>query len=389
MTILQQLSQHYADAKSYYMEIERERWYTQELSRSWQKEVVTAAEAPGHRYRFEGSNMAGTAVLASDGKTEWAFLKYGAQYTQKPVSESAPKPKARMISPEEYAATEAKNLRSTLAKMSGRLKSATRLRDETIRQDGKKIRCYVVRIETKDLKTTAPGGNKVEHRFWIDQRHNILVKDVQHDDTFVDLSIPLKVDTTTVYKVTRLDQPIADEVFVFHPPVSAKLVEEFADPMKHMRTAGGESLLRKAAPQFEIKLPDGSKLTPASVKGKALLLEFWATWCAPCIDGIPATKKLYSEIHDKGLEMVSIDIDEDAKSPAKLVEQEKIPWPNFHDEDGKLRDVFHANGVPLWVLIDREGKVVFWGFEESDVRKAIAKLGTEFASVAAGEQGRE
>jgi hypothetical protein len=98
----------------------------------------------------------------------------------------------------------------------------------------------------------------------------------------------------------------------------------------------------------------------------------------------PDLKTLYAQTVGKGLVWISIDSDDDSSTAADFIKQEHIPWPNYHDEDGSMGKAFGRKAIPLGVLIDRDGKVVFdsAGYEISELRAAIANLGPEFAGVA-------
>lgn len=103
------------------------------------------------------------------------------------------------------------------------------------------------------------------------------------------------------------------------------------------------------------------------------------------MDLVPELKKLYAETASKGLLWVGIDSDEEASAAETFVKQEKVPWPNYHDDDGALGEALGRTAIPLGVLIDAQGKVIFYrtGYDISELRAAIAKLGPEFSGVAA------
>jgi outer membrane lipoprotein-sorting protein len=73
LELLKQVAQHYADAKSYYIESVQEGTYSTEYDRTWRKSVLTAAEAPGNRFRYEGHTYGSNAIKVADGKTVWIY----------------------------------------------------------------------------------------------------------------------------------------------------------------------------------------------------------------------------------------------------------------------------------------------------------------------------
>lgn len=140
----------------------------------------------------------------------------------------------------------------------------------------------------------------------------------------------------------------------------------------------------KPAPELRLKSEDGRITTLSSYRGKPVFIEFWATWCEPCVDLTTDLMKLYGETEGKGLVWISIDNDEDARLASKFMSSEHVPWPNYHDENGSMGEAFHREGIPLGVLIGADGKVIFCesGYEISELRAAIAKLGPQFSSAA-------
>jgi thiol-disulfide isomerase/thioredoxin len=107
-----------------------------------------------------------------------------------------------------------------------------------------------------------------------------------------------------------------------------------------------------------------------------VLLDFWATWCVPCRESLPALEKLYQENGAKGLVLLSLDEDDD--NPQKATDfcaMHKVPWPNFHASKD-IREKFPVHGIPYFVLLDSFGKVTFShaGLDENSLRMAVAAL---------------
>lgn len=93
-------------------------------------------------------------------------------------------------------------------------------------------------------------------------------------------------------------------------------------------------------------------------KGKKyVLLDFWASWCAPCRKSIPGLKELYQAYGDKGFEIVSISTDKKESDWVKAANEEQLPWPSFLDRNG-VADTFNVKAIPNLYLIDGSGKVV-------------------------------
>ena len=108
---------------------------------------------------------------------------------------------------------------------------------------------------------------------------------------------------------------------------------------------------------------DGREVDTAQWRGKVVMVDFWATWCVPCIEGIPKLKTLYARYHDQGLEIVNISVDRAEARPAleKLVAKLEIPWPQFFDGKAHATEYAVRYGVqpiPHVLLAGPDGKIV-------------------------------
>ena len=382
LTLLNEVSQRYADARSYHPEAVEEKTESHELSRHWNKRLLTAIVMPDGRYRYEGNSGFGSATLVSDGTTHWDYHPVDHLFTAQPASPNDPPPR-QILAAEEVTVHDAKFLMHRLAHNADSVKSAAFLPDESIPLNGKKVDCYVVHY----VDDSVDGDVRFEWTVWIDKSRKVVVKTFSHGETYVLTMahghIPRHMEITVTYPVVELD-PEPASLFSFVVPADAKLVPEFPNSFaKKPESDAALDLVGMPAPELQLAASDG-KLTPlSSFHGKPVFVEFWATWCGPCVDLMPALMKLYAETSDKGLVWVSIDSDEDASAVAAFLSREHVAWPNYHDQNGSFGKAFHRNGIPLGVLVDADGKITFYktGYGITDLRAAIAKLRPEFSSV--------
>jgi thiol-disulfide isomerase/thioredoxin len=142
------------------------------------------------------------------------------------------------------------------------------------------------------------------------------------------------------------------------------------------------------APAFTVETPDGKPLSLADFKGKVVILDFWATWCGPCLSSMPGLEKLYQKVKDQNVEVLSLNVYDDKDSFAEWVAANRGTKYNFTfafdpAEKGAPESVagqkYNVPGLPTLYLIDREGKVAaaFVGAQEEKLIEALAKVGVE------------
>ena len=113
-------------------------------------------------------------------------------------------------------------------------------------------------------------------------------------------------------------------------------------------------------PPFSLQTLDGKTLSIASLKGKVVLLDFWATWCGPCRQAMPELKTLLQKNSGKPLVVVSVSADQDMKAPAEFARANGMTWVQAWDGTGKvIGGVFGVNSLPSYVVIDADGRIAY------------------------------
>ncbi len=136
----------------------------------------------------------------------------------------------------------------------------------------------------------------------------------------------------------------------------------------------------KPAIPIEAVTSDGKEISLEAYRGKVVLLDFWASWCAPCRQEMPNVKKIYNDFHAKGFEILGISLDDTSAKFRGYVEEQKMPWPQIFDGKGWNSEVgksYAVNSIPATFLLDRRGTIRYRDLRGDELYEAVEALVAE------------
>jgi peroxiredoxin len=220
-------------------------------------------------------------------------------------------------------------------------------------------------LRTDVQPTMKSGGGKVivfSQKFWFDAATGFPVR--RSDYTTIDG----KTDCVTQLDFSdwKLDIPIPPAEFAFVAPAGS-------EETPHLLAAG------TTAPDFAVTTPNGKTVHLSDYRGKAVILDFWATWCGPCQESLPHLEHVYQQVKEKGVTVLAVCVwdkktEYDKWMAVNAGKKYHFPFafdPAAQDQDNSIAaKLYHATGIPVQYLIDKNGKVAAstTGYGEGDHR---------------------
>jgi peroxiredoxin/outer membrane lipoprotein-sorting protein len=323
----------------------------------------------------------GDYLLVSDGQKSWAYVPKLKQYTEEESSARADSDDADDDADDDSRANAAavsdagndpaevyaRQVLPILARLYKTAASAARGGEAAVKFDKKKQKWPVVQVLTKkDAQegvsmtelTIDPATMKIGRMVWTRLTY-------PHGEKTV---MRLTID----FRSFQIGEGVPDATFTFEPSKNAKLVEVLPIPGQ-----SGSILLNHPAPDFELKTLDGQRVRLQDLRGKPVLLSFFASWCGPCRRELPSVVKLHEEFKDKGLQVLGVN-DEGKGTARHFAEKAGLTFAILDDSSAKAHRLYRVRAIPAAFLIDRDGKVVRYlrgGRDYEALRSALKVVG--------------
>ena len=139
----------------------------------------------------------------------------------------------------------------------------------------------------------------------------------------------------------------------------------------------GPTIEGAVAPDITLKTPDGELLSLSSLRGKVVMIDFWASWCGPCRKENPNVKALYDKYHDQGFEIYAVSLDNDLNRWKGAIAKDGLPWKHVSDLQGwksSAAKLYGVHSIPQTFLLDKEGRILKTGLRSHQLGAVLESV---------------
>jgi len=227
---------------------------------------------------------------------------------------------------------------------------------------------YQTAMSTNDTNTADKA--KIDYQAMIDN-NKVFTKNFvkEHSNSVVAAYIAL-------YQLAQqVDGSELEELANGLAPELAK--SEYVTKLKEIVAEQKKTAIGAVAPEFSMNDPEGKAIALSSLKGKVVLVDFWASWCGPCRQENPNVVKVYQKYHSKGFEILGVSLDQRKEDWLKAIKDDNLSWIHVSDlqywQNAAAR-LYGVNAIPQSFLLDKDGKIIAKGLRGEQLEKKLAEL---------------
>ncbi|TLX75296.1 AhpC/TSA family protein [Labilibacter sediminis] len=153
-----------------------------------------------------------------------------------------------------------------------------------------------------------------------------------------------------------------------------KELKKVLEPLEKAAAAEKATEIGQVAPDFTLESVSGESLALSSLKGKYVLVDFWASWCKPCREENPNVVKAYNDFSAKGFDVLGVSLDRDSAAWKQAIKDDGLVWNQVIDGNGDIASTYGVSGIPFTLLLDKEGKIVAKNLRGEALTNKLAEL---------------
>jgi thiol-disulfide isomerase/thioredoxin len=345
--ILHRAAENYRSAKSYFF-IANEATVTAAgvQRRETSTTVLTAKDAAG-RTRVELDDGSNGGVAVDDGSARYVYVPRLEKYVE--LAAQGGQSADQSVPGLDFAVL-VKRFLDRYSSLDERVINAKITGTETLATQKGDVECDIISASYSPPPGMREGS--IERQYWISREGAVVFKEhslasmlapgsgsrvtVTQDVSFQDANIGGKIDART---------------FVFAPPPGALQVESFRDDAPEPDSVDSQ------APDFTLEdIREAKPVQLSQLRGKVVLLDFWATWCGPCRYDMPYVQELFEEYSERGLEVYGINSEVHTRAINYLSEN-GLTFPTLHDARMRVAMLFQVQALPAFIVVDRQGRI--------------------------------
>ncbi|MBO0725456.1 MAG: redoxin domain-containing protein [Blastocatellia bacterium] len=366
--ILKKVNETYRNLKSYqfeYKTVSGSRTERNGLTATTHNESLSRITAVRpDRIRVETQDSLSSVLFIADGHTVWLYSSHLNAYTKRaPGTVDIFAAAKSTDSSYESIARGVNTKLASYARLTSEPRNLTLLPNETLTVNGRQIPCYVLSFVK---------GNT---RYWIDRERYLVLRES------MDQMIQNSPGSVTHYQrqvdfiSTAINEPAPESVFSYTPQNGAIEIDRLEPESLARKINAPVNWIGQEAPDFTLTDLNGKPVSLQSLRGKAVLLNFWATWCGPCVAEMPQLEKLHREYKNKGLIILGID-DEEAAVAQAYLKRQGYTFNTLVDAGKRVMRLYRINAIPQSFFITKDGKIVAYdrgSQRERELRDGIEK----------------
>ncbi|HKD35733.1 MAG TPA: TlpA disulfide reductase family protein [Pirellulales bacterium] len=246
---------------------------------------------------------------------------------------------------------------------------ADELKDDKQNEVVKLVRPYVGLAKAEETAKVASKNSEKPPRSWAEIRPKIAAAPDDKD-----------LAKEAIQSVSMLERSGSSEAAKAYQELAA-IFSKSKDPQIAAEARSLEGIVRRLTlpgKPIEINghLVDGSPVNVNALKGKVVLVDFWATWCGPCKAELPNVQANYEKYHSRGFEVVGVSCDQDKEALVKFIEEQKLPWPIIFQQQGEptMASYYGITGIPTAILTNNKGEVISLNARGEELTRLLAQM---------------